>query len=237
MSLTKRVLEKQGYFDEPLETRKCPKCGGIMKEQEQDYSGMTEGQQADYDAGFNRPFGCSECGEYGLFDVESVYEKEERELAWKDQEIDELVKITRVDPNSFENVIEHALRSKCFIEAISLIHNTIEAYLKKKIEDLTNNDKERLELLKKKFNPQYLRDYTTISYLLGIIDNPTYKSLLEFNEKRNKVIHELMTKPKDLETIRQIARRGRELQMKLSPLNLSSTDIANIMATFDRITQ
>ncbi len=216
---------------------KCPKCGAEMEELEQDYSEMTEGQQIDSDMGFNRPHECPQCNYYDLFDVESVYEKEERELAWKDQEIDELVRITRVDPNSFEDVIEHALRSKCFIEAISLIHNTIEAYLKKKIEDLTNNDKERLELLKKKFNPRYLRDYTTISYLLGIIDNPTYKSLLEFNDKRNKVIHELMTKPKDIETIRQIARRGREMQMKLNPLNHSIQDIANIMTEFDRMTQ
>jgi len=64
-----------------------------------------------------------------------------------------------------------------------------------------------------------------------------YKSILEFNDKRNKVIHELLTNPKDIETIRQIARRGKEIQMKLSPLNHSTTDIENIMNTFDRITQ
>jgi len=231
MSLTKRWLEDQGYFDEPVKTKKCLKCRGEMQEQQQDYSEMTEGQQADYDGGFNRPFECSKCGNYGLFDVE-VYDD-----GWEDPEIDELVKITRIAPNSFEEVIEHALRSKCFIESISLIHNVIEAYLKKKIEDLTNNDKYRLELLKKKFNPRYLRDYNTISYLLGIIDKKMYKSILEFNEKRNKVIHELMTNPKDLETIRQIARRGREIQIKLSPLKHSAQDIINIMNEFDRITQ
>jgi len=152
---TKRANGK-GYFDEPVKTRKCPKCGCDMEEQEQDYSSMTEGQQADYDAGFNRPFQCQnpECNYYGLFEVPSIYEEEDVDFGWDDPEIDELVKITRIDPNSFEDVIEHALKSKCFIEAISLIYNTIEAYLKKKIEDLTNNDKERLELLKKKFNPK-----------------------------------------------------------------------------------
>ncbi len=156
---------------------------------------------------------------------------------WDDPEIDELVKIIRVDKNSFEDVIEHALRSRCFIEATSLIHNVIEAYLKKKIEDLTDSDKERLKLLKQKFKLKYLWDYNTISYLLGIIDSDMHKSILEFNEKRNKVIHDLMTNPKDLETIRQIARRGRRIQIKLSPLNHTQTDIVRIIAEFDRITQ
>ncbi|MDP2628803.1 MAG: hypothetical protein Q8P15_02815 [Nanoarchaeota archaeon] len=234
MSLTKRWLEEQGYFDEPFETRKCPKCGGEMHELSQDYSAMTEGQQADYDMGFNRPFECSKCGHYGLFEVESIYDKEAK---LEDQQIDELVKIIRIDSNSFEDVIEHALRSKCFIEAISLIHNVIEAYLKKEIEDSTSNDKDRLELLSKKFKPKYLYDYNTISYLLGIINKNMYKSILEFNEKRNKVIHDLMTNPKDLETIRQIAKRGRKIQIQLSPLNHTSLDIDNIMDEFDRITQ
>jgi len=237
MGFTKDMLEEQGYFDEPLEIRKCPKYGGEMQEQHQDYSEMTEGQQADYDAGFNRPFECTKCGYNNLFDVESIYEKEGKSLELLDSQINELVKITRIDPKSFEDVIEHALISKCFIEAISLIHNVIEAYLKRKMEDLTSNDKERLDLLKKKFNPRYLYDYNTINYLLGTIDKNMYKSIIEFNEKRNKVIHELMTNPKDIETIRKIARNGREIQMKLSPLNHSAQDIINIMNHFDEITE
>ena len=217
MSLTKRRLEEQRYFDEPVETRKCPKCGEEMQKQPLDYSEMTDGQQADYDVGFNTPFECSECGYHDLFNVESVYEKEERELAWKDPEIDELVKIIDTSPKNFEDLIEHALRNKCFIEAISLIHNTIEAYLKKKIEDLKGNDEGRLELLKTKFKLKYLRDYNTIAYLLNIIEKSLYDSIIEFNSKRNKVIHDLIKRPKDLEQIRKIARKGREIQMRLSP--------------------
>lgn len=201
-------------------TIKCPKCGGEMFEVIQEE--MTEGQEADYLAGFNHPYECSDCNYCDLFDVGYCGDGDNQNYEWKDPEIDKLVKITRIDPNSFEEVIEHALRSKCFIEAISLIHNVIEAYLKKKIEDLTNNDKKRLNLLKKKFNPRYLFDYNTIAYLLGIIDNSLYKLILEFNEKRNKVIHELMTNPKDIETIQQIAKIGRELQMKLTFKTLST---------------
>lgn len=213
----------------------CPKCGNGMIELEQDFPNMTEGQQADYDAGFNRPHECQECGYEGLFDVESIYETED--MGWEDPEVDELVEIIRIDPNSFEEVIEHALRSKCFIEAISLLHNTIEASLKKKIEDLAIQDKERLNLLKKKFKLKYLRDYNTIAYLLGLIDNELYKSILNFNEKRNKVIHELLINPKEMIQIKRIARAGKKLQMKLSPLNYSETDIQTIMDNFDNITQ
>jgi len=159
------------------------------------------------------------------------------ESTWNDPEIDKLVEITRVDPNSFEEVIEHSLKNKCFIESISLIHNVIEAYLKKKIEDLTSSDEERLKLLKKRFKLKYLKDYNTISYLLGIIDNLTYKSILDFNVKRNKVIHKLLTNPTYINQIKAIARMGREIQMKLSPLNHSQQDITNIMANFDKITE
>lgn len=156
---------------------------------------------------------------------------------WNDPQIDKLVAITRIDSNSFEDVIENALKKGCFIEAISLIHNVIEAYLKRKIVDLTSDDKERLELLKRKFNLRYLRDYSTISYLLGIIDNQMYKSILDFNEKRNKVIHELMVNPKDINQIKAITRKGREIQMKLSPIGHSQKAIINIMDTFDEMTK
>ena len=208
----------------------CPNCKSQMFEVPQE--DMTDGQEADYMVGFNTLFQCQKCGYHALFDLgyrEDIF-------GGDDHDIDELVEITRTDPNSFEDIIEHALRSKCFIEAISLIHNVIEAYLKKKIEDSTN-DTERLKLLKEKFKPKYLRDHNTVAYLLGIIDNITYESILDFNEKRNKVIHELLTNPKDINQIKKIARAGREIQMKLSPLDHTQTDITNIMTEFDRITK
>lgn len=210
---------------------KCPKCNGEMEETEQDYSSMTEGQQADYDGGFNRTFECSECGYNALIDLTPTDFED-----WEDPEVDELVEIIKIDPKSFEDVIENALKNKCFVEAISLIHNTIEAYLKRKIEVFLISDSARLQLLKEKFKPQYLKDYNTICYILGLIQREDYETLQEFNIKRNKVVHELLTKSMTIEELRNITRKGREMQMKLSPLNHSEQDIKNIMAEFDRLT-
>ena len=228
MSMTRKRFEEEMIVSE-LGCIKCPKCGEDMIELVQDHSSMTEGQQVDLEMGFNRPFECSECGYNSLFEVPKTD-------YFEDEEINELVEITRIDPNSFEDVIERALRSKCFIEAISLIHNVIEAYLKRKIEDVTSNDETRLQLLKEKFKPQYLKDYNTLSYILGIIDKQMYKQISDFNNKRNKVIHELLAHPKEIEQIRQIARKGRTIQMQLSPLNHNKEDMKNIMKTFDEIT-
>ena len=43
----------------------CPKCGTKMNECLQE--NMTEGQEADYIAGFNHPYECPACGHYGLY--------------------------------------------------------------------------------------------------------------------------------------------------------------------------
>lgn len=48
---------------------KCPKCGEEMIELIQDIQGMSDGQLADYEMGFNRPFQCSGCSYYQLLDV------------------------------------------------------------------------------------------------------------------------------------------------------------------------
>lgn len=207
---------------------KCPKCSAELDELEEDFENMTEGQQADYDAGFERPHSCSKCGYFGLHDV-TVYD-------YDDPEVDELVKITRINPSSFEDVIENALKNKCFIEATSLIHNVIEAYLKRKLEDFFHSNPERLNLLRKKINFRYLKDYNSFSYILGVIDKQLHDGIVSFNKERNKAIHDLLKKETTIEELRLIARRGREIQMKLNPLNHSDQHIRNIMDEFDRIT-
>jgi len=232
MGISKRMLDEQGYFDNSL-TRKCPKCGSDMFEVQQD--NMTEGQEMDYMAGFNTPFECSnpECQYYNLFDVGY----REDILGWDDPEIDELVEITRIDKNSFEEVIEHALKSKCFIEAISLIHNVIEVYLKRKIEDLTINDETRLQLIKEKFKPQYLHDYNTICYIMGIINKDTHKKIIKFNKDRNKSIHDLLKKETTIDELKHITKEGRRIQITLSPLKHTEEDIKRIMNHFDELTK
>ena len=48
----------------------CEKCGGALVEIEQDMQEMTEGQVADYMAGFNRIFQCRVCEMTDLRDVD-----------------------------------------------------------------------------------------------------------------------------------------------------------------------
>jgi len=49
---------------------RCPKCNSAMEELEEDFEGMSEGQMADYDAGFNRTFYCPKCKNTSLQDVD-----------------------------------------------------------------------------------------------------------------------------------------------------------------------
>jgi hypothetical protein len=212
----------------------CPKCGKGMVECVQE--DMTEGQEADYDAGFNHPYECQDCGYWGLFDVESIYAPEEEDK-WEDPEIEELIKINKVDASSFEEIIENALKSKCFIEAISLIHNVIEVYLRSKIELFISGDETRLQLLKEKFKPEYLKDYNLICYLFGLIKKEDYKNMNKFNKDRNNVIHELLKRSMTIEKMKNIAKNGRKIQLKLSPLNHSEEDIKKILKEFDKLTK
>ena len=59
--------QNHGPFDEP--TFRC-ECGGRLTEIDaEDLDDMTEGQMADYLAGFNHPFHCGACGQVVLRDV------------------------------------------------------------------------------------------------------------------------------------------------------------------------
>jgi len=212
----------------------CPKCEMEMEEDEEDYEDMTEGQQANYDAGFSHSFSCSECGHHLIYDAQIPMYNEE---PWEDEEIDELVEITRINPDSFEEVIENALIKKCFIEATSLIHNVIEVYLKRKLNDFFSTDKERLDYLNHKNQTKYLKDYNSLCYLFAIIDKKMYLKITQFNKDRNKAMHDLLKEEVTVEELRQVARRGRELQMILSPLNHTPLEIIGIMKVFDSITK
>lgn len=47
----------------------CPLCGGRLDEAEEDTENMTDGQEADYFAGFNHPHICTVCGSMFLLDT------------------------------------------------------------------------------------------------------------------------------------------------------------------------
>jgi len=203
---------------------KCPKCNTEMEELDEDPENMTEGQMADYAAGFNHPFLCPKCKNFRLYDTNM------------DDYINELVKIIEINPNSFEDVIRNALKKGCFIEAISLIHNVIEAYLKRKLNAFFFTDKDRYELLTKIIKLKYLYDYNNFCYIVGLINKDDYNNLIEFNKERNKVIHELLTKSITISELKAIARKGREMQLKLSPLEHPKEGIKRVMKIFDEIT-
>jgi len=210
---------------------KCPKCGEELKEVEQDYQNMTDGQQSDYEMGFNRTFECPKCGHRTLCDIE-VYEP----YIDEEDDIQELVKIIEVNPQSFEDVIENALKSHCYIEATSLIHNVIEAYLRIRLEKHFQLDEHKLKLIGNvRFN--YLKNYNLFCYLVGVIKKDEFGKIETFNNQRNTLIHELLKKSVKISQMKQVARDGREMQMRLSPLNHSEKDIQNILKHFDEITE
>ena len=208
----------------------CPKCKkGYMEEDDESEDEMTEGQEANYFAGFNHSCTCSNCGYSDLFDVEMSEPDFE-------EEINELVEIIKITPDSFEDVIDNAITSKCYIEVISLVHNVIQSYLKYRIDIFFNNDKERFKLLTSKIKLNYLYDYNLLCYILGLISKDRYDSIIQFNKNRNKVIHDLLKKETTMEELRLIARDGRLIQISLSPLNHTLGDIDGIMKYFDKMT-
>lgn len=208
----------------------CPKCNIELDELEQDYSEMTEGQRANYDGGFSRPFACPECGHWALYDIEvNDYEPD-----FEEEQFEELIRVIKVSPDSFEEVIENALNSRCFIEATSLIHNVIEGYLRYKLEVHFASDKDKLALLK---NRKYLKDYNEFCYLFGLINKKEFDDICKFNADRNRMIHELLKKTATISELRAVARRGREIQARLSPLNHTEEDIKRIMIEFDNLTE
>jgi hypothetical protein len=212
----------------------CPKCGSELEEaslEEDAGEDMTEGQQADYDAGFNHTFYCTRpgCNFSGEFDV-GIADFDEEEL-------DELADLIAISSDTVEDAIENALKNGSYVEAISLIHNVIEAYLKFRLEKHFALGENKLKQLKaRKVRINYLHDYTTINYLLGLISTEDLDMILQFNKDRNKVIHKILLKRMTLTTLKAIARKGREVQLRLSPLNHSPGDIKGILEYFDKIT-
>ena len=213
-------------------TIQCPKCKTHMIEEDEEFEDMSDAQQSDYFAGFNHRLFCPNCDYSGFYDVLMLDYGEDME-----QEINELVKIIEINPDSFEDVIENTLKKKCFVGAISLIHNVIEAYLKYKLKIFFKSDKNKLNLLKSKGKRKHLRDYCEICYMLDLIKKEEYKTITQFNKDRNKVIHRMLKETMKVSELKKIARKGREIQMRLSPLDHSEKDIKNIMSTFDKLTK
>lgn len=224
MSLTKRRLEEQGYFDESVKKRKCPKCGCDMEEQEQDYSGMTEGQQADYDAGFNRPFQCQneECNYYGLFEVPSIYEEEDYEEP--KEYSDNLIAFIL---NYQEDKIEECFNKKYYIEAIVYLHRQIFEELRylllKKVKGDNNIPLEESDPKYKEVVPflKYMTDETLsrMAFIYGRIDKIELTKIKTLNTLRNQFVHAWKSKEREQRKeneIKDILDKLKEIERKLN---------------------
>jgi len=97
-----------------------------MEECEEDYESMTDGQMADYEAGLWRSFWCPKCKTVDLFDGfcgDGTFEN----------------KTGFIDDRTYEDVIDRAIKKRCFIEVTSLVHNVIEHYLRSMLEEFINH--------------------------------------------------------------------------------------------------
>ncbi len=206
-------MNKQGNKMDSI----CPNCKIPLEELDEDTSTMNEGQEANYLAGFNHTYYCNKCKQ--VFDIDrpgeyyaSIPDTEEK---FTDQ----------IDEEVFEDLIDRAKNNSCFIEAISLIHNVIEFYLKtmiqrhifekittkfdKKLFDLENYEELReklketgyyhkisiLESKHKSTNLKYLKDYKESCYMYDLIDKTMFDNITLFNALRNMAVHKLL-KPK-----------------------------------------
>jgi hypothetical protein len=224
MSLTKRMLEEQGYFDEPVKTRKCPKCGEEMVELAQDYAGMTEGQQADYDAGFNRPFQCQneECNYYGLFEVPSIYEEEDYEEP--EEYSDDLIAFIL---DYQEDKIEECFNKKYYIEAIVYLHRQIFEELRylllKKVKGDNNIPLEESDPKYKEVVPflKRMADETLnrMAFIYGRIDKIELGKINALNTLRNQFVHAWNSKERELrkeDEIKDILDKAKEIERRLN---------------------
>jgi glutaredoxin len=222
---------------------KCPKCKKELDELEPNYDSLTEEQQIDYDAGFNRPFHCPNCK--------------------KDLRLDTgMYSTTEIDEKTIEDLIERAIVKKCFIEVISLIYVVLELYLKARISDkVTKIDIEKYsefketkekkwESLKSRIELIYrvdeqgkqkgMIDYAETAYIFNLIDKTLFDELKHFNKMRNVVIHKLLLKTKKEQKtkiniypeILDIAELGRRIQLKLSQIGHSKTEIDKLLEQF-----
>ena len=81
---------------------RCPECNTALEEVqliEEDFEGMTEGQMADYETGFNRTFYCPKCKINSLRDIE-VYDIDDDENMPTPQQLESLEKGRRTSWNN-----------------------------------------------------------------------------------------------------------------------------------------
>ena len=133
--------------------------------------------------------------------------------------VPEDLKEDKINEKTFDYLIIRAINNRCFIEAISLIHNVIEVYLKfrlihhrlktnypphlekdinygvfmKAYED--SHVSKKIKILEKNYKSnflKYLEDYNEMCYMFNLIEEDMYKDIIKFNKGRNNVMHKLL---------------------------------------------
>ena len=160
---------------------KCPKCGNDMVELIQDYGGMTEGQQADYEMGFNRPFECPECSHYGLFDVDVPND----DIDYDSFEIEETeIPITIDEISTYSTMLGIIIKEAIEIEYH--LDKIIEEYY---IDNLDKKEKFEKDVLRKEFFSFEQKRQIFVRMDFRDIDRGFYEKIRWIQEIRNQVVH------------------------------------------------
>ncbi len=133
--------------------------------------------------------------------------------------VPEDLKEDKINEKTFDYLIIRAINNRCFIEAISLIHNVIEVYLKFRLKhhilktnypphlekDISHgvfmkayedsHVSKKIKILEKNYKSnflKYLEDYNEMCYMFNLIEEDMYKDIIKFNKGRNNVMHKLL---------------------------------------------
>jgi hypothetical protein len=187
-----------------MPTPKCPKCNIKMEDVGgDDYADMTEGQQADYDAGFNHLFECSECRESLVYEHQvPMPDIDDDDWDTPEEYSDELLEMLE---KYNENKINECIEKEFYIEAIVDLHRHIGEQLRfliiKQIKGITNipldstNERfnELVPLLKRMDDDPLIR----MAFVYERIGKQDKDKLLELNKTRNKFVHAFNKKERE----------------------------------------
>ncbi|MCK5624210.1 hypothetical protein KAI04_00015 [Candidatus Pacearchaeota archaeon] len=161
----------------------CPKCKNQMEELDQ--GEMTEGQQADYDAGFNHPYECGECGFHGLFEVPSIYDGEDDEIDYDSFEIEKAqIPIAIEEISTYSTILGIIIREAIEIEY--LLDKIIKEYY---LEDQDKKEKFEKDVLRKEFFSFEQKRKVLVRMNLKDISKNFYEKIKWIQEIRNQVAH------------------------------------------------
>ncbi len=144
----------------------------------------------------------------------------------------------QIDEKNFDEVISRAVKQKCYIEVISLVHNYLELHIKSLIANkLISQEKssddfiEKIKILQNNQGNfiKYFNDYIEIAFLLSCINKDGYEAIKKFNNNRNKIIHQLLKKEKSYSEIKKIAKEGRTLQLCFTPFKFTENELMEKM--------